>query len=63
MTLDIPELIAIASTMYALQAGDVILTGTPEGVGAVAPGDVIRAECSGIGEMSVRVMQHPGSLT
>ncbi|AJG22295.1 fumarylacetoacetate hydrolase family protein [Cupriavidus basilensis] len=63
MTLDIPELIAIASTMYTLQPGDVILTGTPEGVGAVAPGDEIRAACSGIGEMSVRVTQHPSSLT
>ncbi len=43
MTVDIPDLIAITSSVYTLHPGDIILTGTPEGVGPVAPGDVIRA--------------------
>lgn len=55
MTIDIPDLIAIASSVYTLHPGDVILTGTPEGVGPVLPGDEIRASCDGIGEMTVRV--------
>lgn len=59
MTIDIPDLIAIASSLYTLHPGDVILTGTPEGVGPVLPGDVLRAACDGIGEMSLDVRSHP----
>lgn len=58
MTMDIPDLIELASRVYTLHPGDVILTGTPEGVGPVLPGDVIRARCDGIGEMIVQVSQH-----
>ena len=38
-----------------LQPGDLIFTGTPEGVGPVVPGDVMVAEFSGIGKMRVAV--------
>ncbi len=55
MTVDIPDLIALASKMYTLHPGDVILTGTPEGVGSIKSGDVIRAECTGLGSMSLVV--------
>jgi 2-keto-4-pentenoate hydratase/2-oxohepta-3-ene-1,7-dioic acid hydratase in catechol pathway len=58
MTVDIPDLIVIASSLYTLHPGDVILTGTPEGVGPVLPGDVLRAACDGIGEMSLNVYSH-----
>jgi len=58
MTVDIPDLIAIASSMYTLLPGDVILTGTPEGVGPVVPGDVVRVACAAIGEMSFAVRAH-----
>lgn len=58
MTIDIPDLIAIASSVYTLHPGDVILTGTPEGVGPVLPGDRIRASCEGIGEMRLLVSSH-----
>ena len=51
----IPELIAFASSFYTLMPGDVLLTGTPEGVGPIAPGDVLDASISGIGAMQVRV--------
>jgi len=52
---DIPKLIEYASSFYALHPGDVILTGTPEGVGPVKPGDVMHCEVEGVGAMDVRV--------
>ena len=52
---DVQRLIEYASAMYTLYPGDVIMTGTPAGVGPVAPGDVLEAFISGIGSMSVRV--------
>lgn len=55
MTVDIPDLIAFASRAYALNPGDVILTGTPEGVGPVLPGDVVRVACDSLGEMEFHV--------
>ncbi len=55
MTVDIPDLIAFASRAYALHPGDVILTGTPEGVGPVLPGDAVRVACDRLGEMEFRV--------
>lgn len=55
MTMDIGELIALASTFYTLHPGDVLLTGTPEGVGPILPGQVLRAHCTGIGEMAVPI--------
>jgi len=51
----IAKLIAYASAAYTLDAGDVILTGTPEGVGPVRPGDVMSAWIEGIGRMDVAV--------
>ncbi len=55
---DIPRLIAYASTFYTLYPGDLIMTGTPEGVGPVVPGDVMTARIDGIGEMTVAVRGH-----
>jgi len=55
LIIPIPELIAFASSFYTLMPGDVLLTGTPEGVGPVVPGDVLDASISGIGSMQVRV--------
>lgn len=51
----IAKLIAYASAAYTLDAGDVILTGTPEGVGPVRPGDTLSAWVEGIGRMNVAV--------
>ncbi len=47
----IPELIADLSLFYHLQPGDLIFTGTPEGVGAVQPGDRIDGHIDGVGEI------------
>ena len=52
---DCRKLIAYASRHYTLYPGDVIMTGTPEGVGPVQPGDVMRCEIEGIGAMEVAV--------
>lgn len=52
---DVQRLIEYASATYTLYPGDVIMTGTPAGVGPVAPGDVLEASIAGIGAMSVRV--------
>jgi len=55
LVIGIPRLIEWASSYYTLHPGDVILTGTPEGVGPVKPGDVMTARIEGIGEMRVTV--------
>src|SRR3981081_2490212 len=52
MTVGIERMIELASANYTLHPGDVLLTGTPEGVGPVAAGDVIAAYCDGIGDMT-----------
>lgn len=46
-----PELIEFMSRFMTLQAGDVILTGTPKGVSHVKPGDVMRLEIDGLGAL------------
>jgi 2-keto-4-pentenoate hydratase/2-oxohepta-3-ene-1,7-dioic acid hydratase in catechol pathway len=55
LILDLPALIEFATSFYTLHPGDVLLTGTPEGVGPVQPGDRILAEIQGIGRMEVAV--------
>ena len=52
---DCRRLIAYASRHYTLYPGDAIMTGTPEGVGPVEPGCVMRCEIEGIGAMEVAV--------
>lgn len=52
MVFSVPELISAVSHVHTLQVGDLILTGTPEGVGAVVPGDVITA---GIPELGLEL--------
>ena len=51
----VPEMIANLSTYFELAAGDVILTGTPAGVGPITKGDVMVASIAGLGEISVSV--------
>ena len=52
---DCRKLIEYGSQFYTLYPGDVIMTGTPEGVGPVEPGDVMHCYCEGIGKMDVPV--------
>jgi 2-keto-4-pentenoate hydratase/2-oxohepta-3-ene-1,7-dioic acid hydratase in catechol pathway len=46
---DVAALITFASRVMTLEAGDLITTGTPPGVGPIAPGDVIEIEIEGVG--------------
>ncbi|HEV3104864.1 MAG TPA: fumarylacetoacetate hydrolase family protein [Trinickia sp.] len=52
----VPETIAFLSTLFTLQPGDLIFTGTPEGVGAVVKGDLMTGGVEGLGEFNVRVV-------
>ncbi len=52
----VPEMIAILSQYYALRPGDLIMTGTPPGVGAVQRGDVMHGRVAGVGEIAVTVV-------
>jgi 2-keto-4-pentenoate hydratase/2-oxohepta-3-ene-1,7-dioic acid hydratase in catechol pathway len=49
---DIPTLVAFVSRVMTLETYDVILTGTPEGVGPLAPGDLVEVEVEGIGTLA-----------
>jgi 2-keto-4-pentenoate hydratase/2-oxohepta-3-ene-1,7-dioic acid hydratase in catechol pathway len=55
LIIDVPHLIAFATGFYTLLPGDVLLTGTPEGVGPIKPGDVIQSEISRVGAMTTPV--------
>jgi fumarylpyruvate hydrolase len=52
---DIREIIADLSLFYHLEPGDLIFTGTPEGVGAVVSGDVIDGQIEGVGTLQLKV--------
>lgn len=51
----VPEMIAYLSRHFELAGGDVIMTGTPSGVGPVVPGDLLEASVEGIGTLAVKV--------
>ncbi len=51
----VPELIAHLSRFYHLQPGDVIFTGTPEGVGPVQPGDQLSGTIEGVGSVTLAI--------
>lgn len=55
LILGVPELIELASSFYTLYPGDVIFTGTPEGVSPIQAGDEVSASIERIGSMDVRV--------
>lgn len=52
---NIPELLADLSKFYHLQPGDLIFTGTPEGVGPVLPGDRIEGHVEGVGTIALNI--------
>ncbi len=54
MIWSIPETIANLSTYFTLQPGDLIFTGTPEGVGAVQRGQVLAGHVDGLTDIAVR---------
>jgi len=52
---NIPELLADLSQYYHLQPGDLVYTGTPEGVGAVQSGDVITGSVEAVGTVALTI--------
>jgi fumarylpyruvate hydrolase len=52
---DVAAIVAHLSTFYHLQPGDVIYTGTPEGVGPVKPGDEITGSIEGVGTIALTI--------
>jgi 2-keto-4-pentenoate hydratase/2-oxohepta-3-ene-1,7-dioic acid hydratase in catechol pathway len=56
LVLDVPTLISWASSFYTLHPGDILLTGTPEGVAAVVRGDVLEGFVEGVGEIRTKII-------
>jgi fumarylpyruvate hydrolase len=54
---NIPELLADLSKFYHLEPGDLIYTGTPEGVGPVKPGDRITGHVDKVGDIALTIGQ------
>jgi 2-keto-4-pentenoate hydratase/2-oxohepta-3-ene-1,7-dioic acid hydratase in catechol pathway len=57
LIVDVPDLIAFVSSVMTLHPGDVIATGTPSGIGPIAPGDEVAIRIERIGEMRLRVTE------
>jgi fumarylpyruvate hydrolase len=52
----VPEMISFLSEYFELQAGDIIMSGTPSGVGPVQRGDVMEATIDGLGSLTVKTV-------
>lgn len=55
MIWNVPEIISRLSQQVALDAGDIIMTGTPAGVSALVPGDRIECGCDGVDTLTVTI--------
>jgi 2-keto-4-pentenoate hydratase/2-oxohepta-3-ene-1,7-dioic acid hydratase in catechol pathway len=55
MAFDVPTLVAYISNVMTLEPGDLILTGTPEGVGSIQDGDTVRVDIGGVGVLEIGV--------
>jgi 2-keto-4-pentenoate hydratase/2-oxohepta-3-ene-1,7-dioic acid hydratase in catechol pathway len=58
MAYNVHKLIEYATSMYTLYPGDLIFSGTPEGVGPVKPGDTITAEIEKVGRFEIEVSSY-----
>lgn len=56
LVFSVPELVCFISSIMILYPGDVILTGTPAGVGPILPGDMVEIEIDGIGKLRNKVI-------
>ena len=57
MIFRIPYLLSFISTYFTLEEGDIVLTGTPSGVGPVKNGDKITGEITGVANITFNVTQ------
>ncbi len=55
MIWSVPEIIVNLSQSYELAPGDIIMTGTPAGVGPVVPGDRLLGKVEGVGQLSINI--------
>lgn len=55
MTWSVAEVVSRLSAQYRLEPGDIILTGTPEGVGTLVPGDVVVASADGLPSLTISI--------
>ncbi|MCU4652065.1 fumarylacetoacetate hydrolase family protein [Roseibacterium sp. SDUM158016] len=55
MTWSVAEVVSRLSEQYRLEPGDIIMTGTPEGVGVIGPGDVVVARADGLPPLSITI--------
>ena len=55
----VPQLVSYLSSAITLQPGDVIITGTPSGVGPIVPGDVVDIWVEGVGTLTNPVVAEP----
>lgn len=67
LIMPVDELVALASSIVPLEPGDLILTGTPHGVGPLAPGDLVELAIDGLPRMSLAVTRkragsHPSGM-
>lgn len=60
MVFSIRQLMVYVTSVMTLEAGDVLLTGTPSGVGQLLPGDLVSVTIEGLGELNNPVAQDPG---
>ncbi len=56
MIFPVAHLVAYVSRFMTMEPGDILITGTPEGVSEIRPGDVVRAEIEGVGSVTNRVV-------
>ena len=56
MIWNVAEIVSEASKLWRLQPGDLIYTGTPEGVGPLVRGDVVQGEIESVGSISFRIV-------
>jgi 2-keto-4-pentenoate hydratase/2-oxohepta-3-ene-1,7-dioic acid hydratase in catechol pathway len=56
MIFDVPTLVSYVSSVMTLLPGDVVLTGTPEGVGPMNVGDEVEVTVAGIGSLTNKVV-------
>jgi fumarylpyruvate hydrolase len=56
MIWDVPAIVAEASKLWRLEPGDLIFTGTPEGVGPLVKGDLVEGDIDDVGALSFRIV-------
>ena len=57
MAFDIPAILEFVSGIMTLEPGDLVATGTPDGIGPLAAGDVVEVEVAGVGTVRNPVVQ------